>query len=137
MGVSITATHSKCSFDMGAGGFFNLRKNIACALDEEFGQHYEKMLYCYSKEDFDIYNRVTNKMVLRKNLDEDILDFLYQSDIEGSITHKTCKKIYDLIKNVDFGKKGFRYGAYQHNDYEEFKQFLRECYRFRRKMRWS
>ena len=136
MGVSIIATHSKYSFDMGAGGFFNLRKNIALALDEEFGHHYETLLDCRVKSDYERHDKIANRIIAEKMLDDDVLDFLYQSDIEGSITHKTCKKIYDLIKDVDFGKKGFRYGAYQYNDYEEFKQFLRECYRFRRKMRW-
>ena len=37
MGVTITATNATYSFDMGAGGFFNLRKNIADVLDQEFG----------------------------------------------------------------------------------------------------
>ena len=35
MGVTITDTHSPYEFDMGYGGFFNLRKNIAFALDKE------------------------------------------------------------------------------------------------------
>lgn len=37
MGVTITAKNSGFSFDMGYGGFWNLRNNIALALDEEFG----------------------------------------------------------------------------------------------------
>lgn len=35
MGLTITATNSKYEFDMGYGGFYNLRKNIAFALDKE------------------------------------------------------------------------------------------------------
>lgn len=136
MGVLITATHSKYSFDTGAFGFFNLRKNIAIALDEEFGKHYEKLIFCHTKEDYDIFDRVTNRMAARLRLDFDILDFLFASDVEGSVSYKTCKKIYELIKDIDFGTRGFRYGAYQHNDYEEFKLFLKECYRYKRKMRW-
>ena len=136
MGVSITATNSKYNFDTGAFGFFNLRKNIALALDKDFGNHYEKLIYCHTKDDYEIFDRVSNRLAARKKLDCDILDFLFMSDIEGSISYRTCKKIYDLIKDIDFGSKGFRYGAYQHNDYEEFKQFLQECYKYRRKMRW-
>ena len=34
MGVTITAIHSPYEFDMGYGGFFNLRKNIAFALGQ-------------------------------------------------------------------------------------------------------
>ena len=137
MGVSITATNSKYNFDTGAFGFFNLRKNIALTLDKDFGNHYEKLIYCHTKDDYEIFDRVSNRLASRKKLDCDVLDFLFMSDIEGSISYRTCKKIYDLIKDIDFGNKGFRYGAYQHNDYEEFKQFLQECYKYRRKMRWS
>lgn len=114
-----------------------MRRNIALALDKEFGEHYGTIIFCYSNEDYRWFERVANKMIARKKLDEDVLDFLFQGDCSGSVTHKTCKKIYDLIKDIDFGKKGFRYGAYQHNDYDEFKEFLLECYRHRRKMRWD
>ena len=38
MGITVTATNSKYDFDMGYGGFFNLRKNIALALDKDFGE---------------------------------------------------------------------------------------------------
>ena len=137
MGVSIRATNSSYSFDMGFGGFFNLRKNIALALDDEFGKNYANLAYCHSKEEYAENDRIANEILARKPLDEDILDFLYDSDTTGQISHKVCKKIYDLIQDIDFGKKSFRYGAYAHNDYEEFKTFLKECYSNRRYMRWS
>lgn len=136
MGVSIKAANSTFTFDCGSGGFFNLRKNIAFALDPEFGSLYGKLIYIYSEEDFEVFERVASLMASRKQLDSDVLDFLFQSDVEGAVSYQTCKKIYLLIKDIDFGKKGFRYGAYYHNDYEEFKEFLLECYRHRRKMRW-
>lgn len=136
MGVSIKAANSTFTFDCGSGGFFNLRKNIALALDSEFGSLYGKLIYIYSEEDFEVFERTATLMAARKQLDSDVLDFLFQSDADGSVSYQTCKKIYLLIKDIDFGKKGFRYGAYQNNDYEEFKEFLLECYRHRRKMRW-
>ena len=43
MGISITATNSKYDFYMGYGGFFSLRKNIALALDKEFGENYARL----------------------------------------------------------------------------------------------
>ena len=76
----------------------------------------------------------------RRQLDKeygDIIEFLFMPDVSGSISHGTCKKIYDLIKDVDFGSEGFRYGVLRHNDYEEFKAFLKDCYSHRKKMRWS
>ena len=39
---------------------------------------------------------------------EKVLDFLYASDCGGKIDYKTCKEIYDLIKDVDFENKGFK-----------------------------
>lgn len=69
--------------------------------------------------------------------DEDILDFLFMSDCEGKISAKTCKKIYDLIKDVDFGGRIFTYTAHSdHKDYEHLKEFLLECSKKRACMRW-
>lgn len=50
MGVSISATHSSYSFDMGYGGFGNLRKNIALALDDAFGNMYLQYARCVTEE---------------------------------------------------------------------------------------
>ena len=139
MGVTITATNSSFSFDMGYGGFFNLRKNIALAVDEEFGQNYAKLNHCLTQEEYEENDRISEEIINRKHLDEkykDVLDFLYMSDCEGSISYKACKEIYNLIKDVDFGNKGFRYIVYRHDDYEELKAFLKQCYSKRRKMRW-
>ena len=139
MGVTMTATDPRYSFDMGCGGFFNLRKNIALALDKEFGENYALLSTCHSPEQFEENDKTANRIITRKHLDKnytDVLDFLYQSDCGGEISHKTCKKIYELIKDVDFGSKGFRYGTLMHNDYEEFKEFLKDCYSHRKKMRW-
>ena len=140
MGVTIFATNSSYSFDMGYGGFFNLRKNIALAMDKEFGENYACIAFCHTEEDYTVNDKMSKSIITRKHLDKrygDILDFLYASDEGGKTTHKTCLNIYNLIKNIDFGRKGFRYAAYRHNDYEEFKKFLRECYSKHRKMRWK
>lgn len=72
-----------------------------------------------------------------KEEDDDILDFLYASDCEGKAGHRTCKKIYDLIKDVDFHGQIFTYAAYSDGkDYEYFKGFLFECYSKKRNMIW-
>ena len=136
MGVTITCKNPKYSFDMGYGGFFNLRKNIAIALDEEFGNHYSTLTSCHSPQDYTNFDNIANRMISEKDLDDDILDFLFQSDCDGKINYRTCKKIYELIKNVDFGNKSFRYTAYAHNDYEELKEFLLDCYKYHKNMIW-
>ncbi len=139
MGITITATNSHYEFDMGYGGFFNLRKNIALALDKEFGENYGLLALCFTKEQFKENDKKAENIINSKHLDEkyeDVLDFLYGSDCEGKASYKTCKKIYDLIKDIDFEGKGFRYAIYMHDDYKEFKEFLKECYTHRRNMRW-
>ena len=139
MGITITAPNSSYDFDMGYGGFFNLRKNIALALDKEFGENYALLGSCWGKDEYAENDRNAERIINSKHLDEeysDVLDFLYASDTEGTISYKTCKKILDLIQNVDFGKKGFRYAIYMNDDYGDFKKFLKECYSNKRKMRW-
>lgn len=123
---------------MGYGGFNNLRKNIAIAWDKELGETYGDMVMCmlHPKE----YDERINRILANdrfKDEDEDILDFLFASDCNGKCGYKTCGKIYNLIKDIDFGKKIFTYRAYSDgNDYEKLKLFLKECYQKRRMMVW-
>ena len=139
MGVTITATNSTYEFHMGYGGFFNLRKNIAIALDKEFGEVYANLSSCITDSQFIANDKnaefVINKNCLKDNY-ADVLEFLYMPDSNGSVPYTTCRSIYKLIKDIDFKDKTFRYGAYANNDYEEFKRFLLECVSKRRKMRW-
>ena len=140
MGITLKANKSAYSFDMGCGGFFNLRANIADLFDEQFGEHYRKLFSgYYSQEDYDQHDHIANEILSHprfKEEDADILDFLYASDCEGKISYRTCGKLYNLIKDHDFGKKCFRYTAHAHNDYEELKAFLKECYSHRRNAYW-
>ena len=139
MGVSITCKNPKYAFDMGYGGFFNLRKNIALCLNKEFGENYAMLSKCISKAQFEENDKNAEYLIAKHHLDNeyaDVLDFLYAPDCDGKINYRTCGKIYELIKNVDFGDKCFRYGAYANNDWEEFKIFLKDCYSHRKNMEW-
>lgn len=138
MGICLTSKKSEYSFDMGYGGFHNLRANIASAWDEELGAVYKDtaMAMLQPKE----YTKKINAVLADerfKNEDEDIVDFLFASDCDGKCGYKTCGKIYNLIKDIDFGGKIFTYAAYSDGkDYEDFKLFLKECYQKRRTMIW-
>lgn len=136
MGVTVTANNSKYSFHMGGGGFFSLRKTIAYALDEEFGRNYENLIYCHSREDFEMHDRIANGLLSKKYLDDDIVEFLYLPDTDGSVSYRTCGKILRLLEGKDLSGKGFQYAAYRNDDYGNLRKFLKECYRYRRKMRW-
>ncbi len=140
MGITLTANNSKYSFDMGAWGFFNLRANIADLFDEQFGKHYRKLSKCYDQTDYEEHDRITDEILSHprfRDEDADVLDFLYASDCQGKISYRTCGKLYELIKDVDFGKKCIRYAVHAHNDYEELKVFLKECYSHRRSAYWQ
>lgn len=140
MGVTIKATNSSRSFDMGFGGFMSLRTNIAKAFDKEFGEHYDTLSTCWKEEHYKAFDERTNEILKDprfKEEDVDIIEFFFASDCEGSISHKTCKKIYNIIKDIDFEGKIFVYAAHSDGkDYEYFKEFLLECWKNRRKMRW-
>ena len=138
MGVCLTSKKSNYHFDMGYIGFNNLRTNIAKAWDKEFGEVYSDTRLCLINEEE--YNERLNSILADerfKDEDADILDFLMASDCNGKCGYKTCKKLYNLIKDVDFGKKIFTYAAYSDGkDYEHLKLFLKECYQKRRMMIW-
>ena len=139
MGITVKATNSSYEFDMGCGGFFNLRKNIALAMDKEFGENYAGLAACRTDQDYHDNDATAGIIVLKNHLMHkyaDVLDFLYMPDEEGMIAHTTCKKIADLLEQADLSGKSFRYAAQVHNDYAEFIAFLKECYRYHRKMRW-
>lgn len=140
MGFTIYANNGSRDFDGGMGGFMSLRTNIALAFDKEFGEHYSTLRSCFREDDYKLFNTKTNKILSHdrfKQEDKDIVEFLFACDCGGEISYKTCKKIYDLIKDIDFGGKIFTYGAYSDGkDYEHFKDFLLECYSHRRKLRW-
>lgn len=138
MGICLTANKSTYSFDMSSGGFNNLRKNIATALNEDFGIVYgDSTLEITNPK---LYEKKINEKLSCMPDDKDtekILDFLFASDIEGCCDYRTCKNLYNLIKDIDFGTKIFTYAAYSDGkDYEKFKLFLKECYSHRRTMYW-
>lgn len=145
MGFCLTATNSKYSFNGGYGGFALLRQNIANAWDKEFGEHYATLRACFRESDYATFDKETARILSQerfqdggeKSDDGDIVKFLFESDGGGSISHKTCKKIYEIIKDTDFHGKIFTYAAYSDGkDYEHLKSFLLDCYKRRVKAKW-
>lgn len=137
MGLRIYANNGSRTFCGGCGGFMSLRTNIALAFDKEFGECYAQLTPWNGAQVITKINGILSQDRFSDE-DKDIIDFLFASDCDGEISYKTCKKIYDLIKDIDFGNKIFTYGAHSDGkDYEYFKEFLLECYSHRRKMRWD
>lgn len=140
MGLTITSKIKKCPIELdgGYGMFMVLRQAIAKLYDKEFGEHYETLSKCFLKEHFDEFNKKANE-ILRDNRfkeeDEDIIDFLYMSDCGGKIGYKTCKKLYDLLKDYK-SNIPLRYAFYSHNDWEDIKELLIQCYKHRANLYW-
>lgn len=140
MGVYLTANNSKYSFKMSYIGFHHLRKSIAELLDPEFGELYHEMVASiFMKDKIEAETKLTKILADREKFPDEILYFLMEPDTGGSVSYRTCKKIYDLIKDVDFGNNRFQYVCNSDSvvsDYELFKKFLKDCYSHHRNMKW-
>lgn len=144
MGVSLYSNSKKVTqeFTMSYGGFFALRSQIANAFDKEFGEHYSQLLKasCSLSGGTEAFNQKMNQILTDKRFDEkdDILDFFFASDCEGAISYQTCKKLYDIIKDVDF-QTGFQYGNFSNEteeDWRDLKEFFLGCYKAKVSARW-
>lgn len=144
MGVSLYSNSKKITqeFTMSYGGFFTLRSQIANAFDKEFGEHYSQLLKasCSLSGGIEAFNQKMNQILADKRFEgkDDILDFFFASDCEGAIPYKTCKKLYDIIKDVDF-QSGFQYANFSNGiekDWKDLKEFFLGCYKAKVSARW-
>ena len=139
MGLTVTAKNSVHNFPMSYGGFNRMRSKIANVYDQEFGKLYHELQTIYEDNEKDQHIEKINNLLKNPRFknDDDILDFFFASDLKGSITPKTCSKIYNIIKDHDFGSSTFTYTAFSDGkDYEHLKIFLKDCARNNKKMHW-
>lgn len=139
MGLTLQSKGSQIDLTGGYGMFFKIRSRVAMAWDKEFGEHYSKLIYIWKDEDFKEFDKRTNEILKDerfKNEDADLVNFLFASDCEGKCNYKTCKKIYDLIKDIKGDELQLRYITASKNDWEDFKQLLLDCYSHRANLTW-
>ena len=140
MGFELYANNCDKAFYGGYGDFFNLRKNIAKCLDKEFGEHYETLVHCHTKQEYSDFDKKAIVIIAKNHLEEnaDILDFLFAPDAGGTLNYKTALKIARLLEGQEELKnKKFTYVAYSNGeDYEELRRFLNDCYSHRRNVHW-
>ena len=128
MGISIGNKNRE--IDMGYGGFYNLRKNIAGIYSSEFKRLYEEWVSPCSKMTDEEGNK--QLITLYENdilTDEDdvVLDFLFASDAGGKVSAKGCKRLYKIIKDYD---DDILYGYIGRKDcamFKDFKDIVKEC----------
>lgn len=131
VGITITGKYEGApSYDMGASSFFRLRRDIAYTVSEEYGKHYERMPEaCAKLLDVGIYDLRTERLIKKYHCKERMLDFLYQSDVDGKLSPFKCKALYDQIVNME-SKTLYGYAAYPQDcmTIDNFKDLLKECY---------
>lgn len=119
--MGITLRNKHMSFDLGSGGFYNLRKNIAGLLSKEFQELY--INWTSGKMTNDEGNKQLLSLYNRKILkDEDdvILNFLFASDVDGKLAVKDSRSLYNLVKDYD---DNILYGYAGRPDCFRFKDF--------------
>lgn len=137
MGLTIKGKYPDSpSYDMGAASFFRLRRDIAYTISKEFGQHYAQIPYLHGM-DSDEHDRRTAQLIKKYHCSPRLIDFLYQSDIEGRLSPFKCqallKQINDLHNTSLYG-----YTAYPEHcmTIEKFKELLHECFTRRTYLIW-
>ena len=132
--MGICLRNKEYSMDMGYGSFGNLRKKIALLLNKDFGENYLLLSQCRTIDDYSKNDDRANRLIKEHNLDTDIIDFLYQPDNDGKISYKTCKKIYDVVKDYD---DNCMYGyVHSNHSFSYFKDMLKNCYSKHRNLYW-
>ena len=142
MGLTIRCKKTGRAIDMGCGGFFNLRCEVAELCGKAIGDHYNAMRYApflspAREEYFTEYDRRTEQLVNDGTLDIKIADFLYQSDCEGRIRYGACKNLLKAIGDYDddviYGYAGWKHPAM----FRDFVAILKDCVKNRCDMIWD
>lgn len=129
MGVSLKTKNK--SIDMGYGSFFRLRRDIAKAINSDWGMQYEELL---SSRRYDKLIDITANYLAENKISKHLVDFCLPPDAEGHITCWACKYIYQQIQNID---KEDRYGYVMAQiSWEEMKNVFKDGSENRGGMKW-
>lgn len=146
MGISISCKKTGRTIDMGAGGFWNLRKKVSDLVGGEWAEHYrhldeiERDYYFDSDARHKAYvefDAETLRLVAEKKVSAKIVDFLLQSDCDGSIRYGACKQILKVVEDYD---DNICYGYAGRKDcamFRDFKAILRDCVDTKTDMIWD
>ena len=127
---------------MGYGSFSIFRREVAKAFSKEFGEAYEIYLnesirkYMFgTEEELKKCDKEFEDYLKTVNIEEDIVDFLFQTDCGGKIGYKTARKISDLCKQSIFkGKFGY---VYDQRSMAEMAEIFDDAVKHRCNVRWA
>jgi hypothetical protein len=147
--MGITLSNNNRSISLGYGGFNRLRSTISKLLGcQEFADVYSELLnphdackdrgFTNMADYYQDHDARAIEICEKYDLDEEIINFLYQSDCDcGSVSVKTCRHIWKVIKDYD---DNIAYGYVGRKDcakFKDFKQIVCECAENRYVMRIS
>ncbi len=142
MGVDIGT--KRISVSMGYGSFLTFRTEVAKAFSDEFGQKYRKYIddslrayTCFLNSDTELarLDKEFNSYLKTVDIDDDVVDFLFQPDSEGKITYKTARKVRDLCRKSKCKNK-FGYVSDQRS-MTEMAEIFDAAVKHRCNVRWS
>lgn len=139
MGVTIGTNRIEIS--MGYGSFSRFRRGVAKAFSQEFGEAYnsyiDKSLRIYisgTEEELKKLDKKFNDYLKTVDIDNDIVDFLFQPDCEGKIGYKTAGKIRDLCR-ISKSDEYFGYDR-DRRSMSEMAEIFNDAYKHRCQVKW-
>lgn len=140
--MGLTIYSRNLSYDLGSGGFYRLRKTIAGLCPDEIKEQYYLLdnFYDIQKKDpgFVKYDMKTEQLYARYRKDYGkVIDFLWASDVEFTLTYGTAGQLLKLIGDYDndilYGYAGWGEHAMR---FHHFKEILQDAYDTKSKWGW-
>ena len=134
MGVTLVCEYTKRSMDLGYIGFNRLRHKIAELAGEPFFNHYTK-LDDLMFSDFLTFDLETERLIRSGKVSPHVIVFCLQSDCDGYVTWRTCRKLLKIIGDYD-DELAYGYAARPNYGFKDFKRILEDCVKRKCSMRW-
>ena len=139
MGVCIECKKTGNGYDLGYGGFTNLRTKIAKLCCPEFGEIYANVYNKLHDDEYDVLMdqliEPIGELISNKNISPKVIDFCFQSDSEGAIRYGACKEILKGISEYEVEE---HYGyVWRMFTIKDFANLLQECVDNKCDLIWS
>lgn len=140
--MGITLGTNRTDLSMGYGSFSRFRREVARAFSEDFGNAYSnyldnsmKTFITGTEEELKELDKDFNDYLKTVNIDDDVVDFLFQTDCGGKVSCKTAKKIRDLCRQ----SKSNQYFGYANGQMNmlEIAEIFDDAVKHRCQVRWS
>ena len=139
--MGITIYSRNISHDLGAGGFFRLRKTIAMLCPDEIRDHYMRLAdgyYDLMHDGFEEYDKETEQIYQKyRKAYGKVIDFLYAPDTGARLSYGTAGQLLKLIGDYDndviYGYAGWGDRAMR---FHHFKEILQDAYATKTRWGW-